>query len=207
MSADDRIRVLEKAHEDVVNERDRLRSARAAFTSRLGPLPASAAIVIGLAGSVADKLNPLWIVEAAVLLGLLIVISAVYSGLRPYRLIRAEVQGDGRQLGFDVERSDYEAWLDSKIALEQSIYGPLRRRQKVSLALDVGDLQEAFDVERSAFVGVQLLFAEIIFVLVAGLALSDASFAVQAGVGGLFAFVTLAGLILARRYLGLFKTS
>jgi hypothetical protein len=75
-----RAEILEKAYADLVGERDRLRDARAGFTARLGPLPAAAAIVIGLAGSAAGKANVWWIVEAAVMLALLIFVSTVYSG-------------------------------------------------------------------------------------------------------------------------------
>jgi hypothetical protein len=46
MSSPDRVAVLEKAYTDLVSERNRLRDARASFTGRLGPLPASAAIAI-----------------------------------------------------------------------------------------------------------------------------------------------------------------
>jgi hypothetical protein len=76
---------------DLVSERNRLRDARANLSGRLAPLPASAAIAIGLVGSAATKVNPLWIVEAAALLGAIVSISTVYSGLRPYRLIRGEL--------------------------------------------------------------------------------------------------------------------
>ena len=59
MSGADNISVLEKAYMDLVSERDRLPDTRASFTGRLGPLPASAAIVIGLVGTAATNVNVL----------------------------------------------------------------------------------------------------------------------------------------------------
>jgi hypothetical protein len=179
-----RTEILEKAYTDLVGERDRLRDARAGFTARLGPLPAAAAIVIGLAGSAAGKANAWWIVEAAVLLALLIFVSTAYSGLPPYRLLRGEHQksfepGPGRsgeQLAFGRGAPDLETWLMRKIELEQKICGPLERTQPFCLKMDVKTLQEALDVERSAFVLVQLIFAEIILVLVCGLAMRGVAF-------------------------------
>jgi hypothetical protein len=210
MPTDDRIEILEKASTDLVGERDRLRDARAGFTGRLGPLPAAAAIVIGLAGSAAGKANAWWIAEAAVMLALLIFVGTTYSGLRPYRLFRAAHQrffepgpaASGRQLTFGLGAPDLETWLKQKIELEQQLCGPLEPTQPVSLRLNVENLQEALNVERWAFVLVQLLFAEIILVLVAGLAMRGVAFPVQAGLGGGVALATAAGLLVARHRWG-----
>jgi hypothetical protein len=208
-----RAEILEKAYADLVGERDRLRDARAGFTARLGPLPAAAAIVIGLAGSAAGKVNVWWIVEAAVMLALLIFVSTVYSGLRPYRLLRAIHQRSfepglapsGDRLTFGLGAPDPQTWLKQKIELEQKICGALQRTQPFCLGMDVKNLQEALDVERSAFVLVQLLFAEIILVLVFGLAMRGVAFPVQAGIGGAIALATAAGLVLARRRWGFLR--
>jgi hypothetical protein len=62
-------------------------------------------------------------------------------------------------------------WLEERIGQEQRLYGPLRTSQRTWPTLKPKDLQQAFDVERWVFVIVQLLFAAIILVLVAGLAL------------------------------------
>jgi hypothetical protein len=62
--------------------------------------------------------------------------------------------------------------------------------------LDVTNLQDALDVERSAFMLAQILFVELIFVLVAGIAMRDVVFTVQIGIGGGIALVTLGGLLL-----------
>jgi hypothetical protein len=213
MASPERIEILEKAYSDLVGERDRLRDARAGFTARLGPLPAAAAIVIGLAGSAAGKADVWWIVEAAVMLALLIFISTAYSGLPPYRLLRAAHQRffepgpvePVEQLAFGLGARDPETWLERKIKLEQKICGPLQRTQPACLSLDVKNLQEALNVERSAFVLVQLLFAEIILVLVCGLAMRHVDFPVQAGIGGGIALATAAGLVLARRRWGFLR--
>jgi hypothetical protein len=211
MSSPDRVAVLEKAYTDLVSERNRLRDARASFTGRLGPLPASAAIAIGLVGSAATEVNPMWVVEAAALLAAIVLISIVYSGLRPYRLIRGEVQAEyeprgrgnpgrpdagGERFACGVDVDSSTLWLEKKIELEERICGRLSRGQRFSLSLDVTNLQDALDVERSAFMLVQILFVELIFVLVAGIAMRDVVFAVQIGIGGGIALVTLGGLLL-----------
>ena len=205
--------ILEKAYTDLVGERDRLRDARAGFTARLGPLPAAAAIVIGLAGSAAGKADTWWIVEAAVMLALLIFVSTAYSGLPPYRLLRAVHQrsfepgadAPGDPLTFGLGAPGPQTWLKKKIDLEQEICGPLQRDQPVCLRMDVENLQEALNVERWAFVLVQLLFAEIILVLVCGLAMRGAPFPVQAGIGGAIALATAAGLFVAYRRWGFLR--
>lgn len=146
---------LRLVHEDVVGERDRLRSARAAITSQLGPLPASAGIVIGLIGGLDHRVEHGFLIAAGVLFGLVILISVRYSRLAPYRVLRsrrvlgeqsgAERLGgstpvktsDKREpepqyIGSTVDRSLEPAdWLAKKIALEEQIYGPFRTNQRV----------------------------------------------------------------------------
>ena len=145
--------------------------------------------------------------EAFALLAAIVSISSVYSGLRPYRLIRGKLQREidpGRpdpdrgELGFGVVNvHDPALWLKEKIDLEQKICGPLREEQTFSLSRDVVNLQDALDVERSAFLVVQILFAEILLLLVAGIAMRGVVFAAQIGVGGGIALVTVVGLLLA----------
>jgi hypothetical protein len=201
--------VLRAAHKDLVAERDRLRDARASFTSRLGPLPPSAAIAISLTGSVVEDVSVIWLAVATALLGVMVLISALYSGLKPYRLLRGEKQsglekqrnvalsnGDTSQLGFGLAAQDEVAWLQAKIKLEQSLYGGLRKDPRFLLSRKVGDLQQGLDVERSAFNVVQFLFVAIIVVLVLGVALRDESFVAWIVVGS-----TLLALGIAR-YLG-----
>jgi hypothetical protein len=76
--ASENLETLKLRYQQVLAERDRLRSARAGVTSRLGPLPASAAIVIGLAGGVAHGVDPGYLIAAAILLFVLIVFRTVY---------------------------------------------------------------------------------------------------------------------------------
>jgi hypothetical protein len=205
MTSPERTEVLEHVYRDLVSERDRLRNARAGLTSRLGPLPASAAIVIGLAGTAAGKVHSVWILEAAGLLALLMSISTVYSGLRPYRLLRARHQqhfDPGRAeaatgLGFGINAQNRETWLNQKIKLEQALCGPLQIRQGFSLSLRAHSLQKALDVERSAFALVQLLFVEIVAVLVTGLAMRDVAVHVQKVVASWIALATVVALVVA----------
>jgi hypothetical protein len=151
----------------------------------------------------------MWVVEAAALLAAIVLLSTVYSGLRPYRLIRGgapreyESRGPGNpgrpdpddeRFAFGVDVDNSTLWLEKKIELEERICGRLSEEQRFSLSLDVTNLQDALDVERSAFMLAQILFVELIFVLVAGIAMRDVVFAVQIGIGGGIALVTLGGL-------------
>jgi hypothetical protein len=173
--ASENLETLKLRYQQVLAERDRLRSARAGVTSRLGPLPASAAIVIGLAGGVAHGVDPGYLIAAAILLFVLIVFRTVYSGLSPYRILLAKklgIQKDQpeRFVGTTVDSSRQEQWLKERICQEGGIYGQLRTQQGFTLTRQPNDLQEAFDVQRWVLIVVQLWFALIILVLVAGLA-------------------------------------
>jgi hypothetical protein len=200
----DRLRTLKLVHEDIVGERDRLRSARAAITSQLGPLPASAGIVIGLVGSLDHRVERGFLIAAGALFGLVMLVSIRYSRLAPYRVLRArrvlrdrqsgaECPGDSMPMesgdkgepepwyiGSTVDRSLKPAdWLTRKIALEEQIYGSLRKDQRVGLrrcikrlacpSRNVTDLQGSFDVELTALNIVQGLFACIVIVLLIGI--------------------------------------
>jgi hypothetical protein len=184
----DRLEVLKQVHQEVVTERDRLRDARAGFTSRLGPLPASAAIVIGLTGATANKVDDGWILAAGVLFGCLVVVSTLYSGLPPYRVMRGQLQREEKldkwpgtpevaSFGFGRDAYKLSEWLKAKIELEERLCGALpceqfslfRRPRNFSLTRQPEDLQKALDVERSAFIVVQTLFVAIIGVLIAGI--------------------------------------
>ena len=181
---------LELAHEDVVAERDRLRSARAAISSRLGPLPASAGIVIGLVGGLDHRVERGFLIAAIVMFALVMLVSIRYSRLPPYRLLRARrvLPDDAHKtageaptyLGSTVARqTDAALWLSRKIDLDGRIYGPLRKYQGVNFRTfleglrssppEVDDLQTAFDVELTALNVVQALYAGIVVVLVIGI--------------------------------------
>jgi hypothetical protein len=170
-SVNDQLRVLRLRYQDVLTERDRLRNARASVTSQLGPLPASAAIVIGLAATVADKVEMWALISAGGLMLGIVALSMLYSGLRPYRIMRARAEGKrSADLGSPVLPEDDEAgWLDAKIKLEQTIYGELDTRQRPSLWLRPKDLQQAFRVERTLLNIVQFLFVLVIIDLLLGI--------------------------------------
>jgi hypothetical protein len=178
---EERVQVLKQVYDDVLTERDRLRDARAGFTSRLGPLPASAAIVIGLTGATADQVDRGWIAFAGVLFVLLVLVSTVYSGLAPYRLIRGPLQRkedrwpgspDVTSFAFGRDANNLAEWLEAKIALEERVCGELPSEQRFSLIRRPTNLQQALDVERSAFIVVQILFVAIILTVVLGVVVS-----------------------------------
>lgn len=173
---------LTLAYEDIVHERDRLRDARASVTSQLGPLPASAGIAVSLVGTLADGVNDGWLIVAAGLFVLLVVISMRYSGLWPYRRLRAKYERElaGRR---DAEpkgtvqphklgcREDVSAreWLEHAIQLERRIYGPLRiGRPPIRLPFKIANLQDGFDAERTGLYAVQLVFVGVIVALIIG---------------------------------------
>jgi hypothetical protein len=163
----DRLKLLELKHGDLSNERDRLRSARAGVTGRLGPLPASAGIVIGLAGAVADRIDEWAIWTAGGLFVAIILMSWFNSSLPPYRALRADhVKKRGYHL--DDPALDAVAWLYRKISLEHDIYGKLGEQTSWT-TLRPNTLQQAFDIERRALNIVQGLFALIILVLLAAI--------------------------------------
>jgi hypothetical protein len=169
------LELLKRRYAEVCAERDRLRNARGGVTARLGPLPASAAIVIGLVGAAAHRVDRGYLIAAGLLFVALIEISARYSSLAPYRMLLAKrhdahPETRERYVASTVDPSlGYARWLDKRTREEEQIYGPLRSRQPFTLTRDPQDLQEAFDVERSASNVVQYLFAAIILVLLAGL--------------------------------------
>src|SRR2546421_6463317 len=89
----ERIEVLKLVLADVEAERDRLRSARASFSTRLGPLPASVAVVTGIAAAAAGKVDLLFAILAGVVFAGVLAVSIFFGGLKPYREIRAVYQG------------------------------------------------------------------------------------------------------------------
>ena len=69
--------------------------------AQLGPLPASAAIVIGLAGTVADKVEQWALISAGGLFAAIVIVSMLFGSLRPYRILRARRSGsEARTLAF-----------------------------------------------------------------------------------------------------------
>jgi hypothetical protein len=163
------LKLLELRHGEITHERDRLRSARAAVTGGLGPLPASAAIVLGLAGTVADRI-PSWALWITLGLFLTIIAFSILSSrLPPYRVLRARtISREGHNL--DDPRLTPAEWLARSIKLEQDIYGRLGAPTKWN-TLRPKTLQQGFDLERRALNLVQVLFAGIILVLLLGILL------------------------------------
>jgi hypothetical protein len=124
---------LTRASQDIINERDRLRSARASVTRQLGPLPASAGIAISLVGALArNAVSEAWLIVALSLLFVLVCVSIAYSLLPPYRKLRAKYEyelanevkvgsaadttrsGKSPKLGFD-EGASVGDWLEHMI--------------------------------------------------------------------------------------------
>jgi hypothetical protein len=138
-------------------------------------LPASAAVVTGLAGAIAE-VDPGYLIAAGALLFGLVVFSTLFSGLKPYRLLLADRRGakehkpDRWVATPTYEGLSHKGWLQARIHEEEAIYGPLRTKQEFKLTLSPRDLQEALDVERWVLVIVDLCSAVIILELVVGLA-------------------------------------
>src|SRR3712207_5327810 len=131
------------SYEQVVRERDRLRDARGAITRQLGPLPVAAGISTALVGAVADKPGkPVFLYLALCTLAVLVLVSFLYSGMRPYRQLRALHEEEWR-LGLEqrhpgilgkAERNDLPPevflgegdWYAEMLRLERKIYGESR---------------------------------------------------------------------------------
>ena len=179
---------LRLAYDDIVRERDRLRSARASVTRQLGPLPASAGIAISVVGALArGRVDELWLIVALALLLLLVVVSVLFSVLAPYRRLRAQCEDElareaaggqaaqptaeaaEHKLGFNVNLPE-EVWLRHMVELERRIYGPLRTTDRpFRHPFKIKNLQDGFDAERTGLYLVQLLFVALIAALVIAL--------------------------------------
>jgi hypothetical protein len=172
-----RVEILKLVLADVEKERDRLRNARASWTARLGPLPASAAVVTGIVAAAQGKVDWWWAAAAGLIFIALLAVSLSFSGLKPYRELRRDYQRQfdpswgGRWVGFRRDESALADWLLSKIKLEERIYGSVAERRRWWPTRKAGSLSEALDSERAAANIVQALFVLIFVVLVIGIAL------------------------------------
>jgi hypothetical protein len=173
------VEVLRLVLTDVEKERDRLRDARASWTARLGPLPASAAVVTGFVAAKAGEVDWWWAAAAGLLFVLLLAVSVGYSGLRPYRELRhcpQEVlypEWSKQGFGFRPQEDDLATWLEMKIKLEDLICGaPGERRSRLMPTREVESLTHALNVERAAANIVYALSLVIFVVLVVGTAVS-----------------------------------
>jgi hypothetical protein len=177
------LKLLELRYQDAINERDRLRSARADVTKRLGPLPASAGIVVGLAATASSNIADwaFWVI--GVLFAAIVVISERGSHIPPYRELRAQRldsragpgpadsigQRDACPNEYTVDDPDLDAsgWLRQMICLERDVYEG--RHSDDSAATRRQTLQQAFNLERRALTRVEYLFAAMVLVVVAGI--------------------------------------
>jgi hypothetical protein len=179
---DDGLAALELAYGQAAHERDRLRAARAFFARQLGPLPAFAGVSAALVGAFSDKIqHRLWMWIALGFLGLLILVSFVYSGLPAYRQLRAErerrwreeLEKDfaeaaerAREAGLRVEDVlEPEDWYVAQIKLERGLYGDPGRRNRLMLpswSLEDTDLLDQLDRERTGLFVSQVLFLVVI---------------------------------------------
>src|SRR5215217_1999235 len=97
-TGDDGLAALALAYRQTIEERDRLRGARAFFARQLGPLPAFAGVSAALVGAFSDEIeHRLWMWIALGDLALLILVSFLYSGLPAYRQLRAHREGGWRK--------------------------------------------------------------------------------------------------------------
>lgn len=190
-SGDDGVASLKLAYEQIVQERDRLRTARAFFARQLGPLPAFGGISVAIVGAFSEKFNHslfVWIAFAVLLV--LIVVSMVFSGMPAYRHLRAENEddwrqhlrtcfedeaGEARKLGMRVEDMlSPRDWYIAQIQLERDLcYGssrvPARRNRFLLPRWDAKNtnLQDLLDRERTGLFGAQFLFLVVIGLLLA----------------------------------------
>jgi hypothetical protein len=184
---DEDLSALRLAYEQAVEERDRIRGARAFFARQLGPLPAFAGISAAVVGAFSQKIeHRLWLWLALGVLGLLILVSCLYSSLPAYRHLRAHYENEWRkELGkkFRVkaqpaggeklkveDRLHPEDWYIAQIDLERTLYGEPRKKNRLMLPswkLKGADLQDQLDRERTGLIGAQVLFLVVIGFLLA----------------------------------------
>ena len=144
------LETLRLVYADLINERDRLRDARRSITAQLGPLPASAGLIIGLFAAFGDiESGRMTLLYGLALLPFLLVMLVSTLALRrnPYRkLTKREPQtAEGDDL------LPEEEWLTQRIALERRSYV---------------DLEHDFEEERTSLLRVQVLLgAEVVYLV------------------------------------------
>jgi hypothetical protein len=124
---------------------------------------------------------------ALVVLGVLIVVSLLYSGMPAYRHLRAYHESEWREhlkrefaaeaaraesAGLQVEDElPPEQWYTEQIKLERRLYGPPREKSRIRLLprwrVDDTDLQDLLDRERIGVYVSQSLFLVVIALLLA----------------------------------------
>jgi hypothetical protein len=164
---DEQIELLKLKLEDVEKERNRLRDARPSFTARLGPLPASAAVVTGIIASAAGEVDWWYAAGAGLVFAVLLTVSTWFGGLKPYREFRGR-----KSIVFRPDHTNLEQWLKEKIDFEQRVYGkPAEPKYQRWPARRPGTLTQALNSERAAANIVQALSVVILAILVVGIAI------------------------------------
>jgi hypothetical protein len=136
-------------------------------------LPASAAIAIGLFGSLGNRVPQWSLITAISLLAAMVVIGVVYDNFPPYRVLRARAaKALGRgpfELGHDREMNEAE-WLKHAIDVERRLYGRFPEKHRIvrAWARKGSTLQEYYEAERTAGYLVRIAFVLIIIDLVIG---------------------------------------
>jgi hypothetical protein len=164
----DEVDALKLEYDYVRAENLRLRDGRATITSRLGPLPIGAAVVAGLVtGFTTETRENVWLWLALAVFFALVIVSILYSSMKPYRVIRHEKETKGAVPARS--KSSPREWYKAAIALEEEIYGKpnsdtgIRRHLP---AAEINGLQDGYDRERSGLFIVQFLFAVVIVLLI-----------------------------------------
>ena len=161
----DRTEALRLEYEYIRNENLRLRDGRASLTRQLGPLPISAAIVAGLVTGFTSEVHEnafLWL--ALVIFVVLVVVSILYAGMKPYRVLRHD-----KEAAFPRSTQSPAGWYENAIRMEEAIYGEPHQGKGLRSHLpssDVRDLQDGYDRERSGLFIVQGLFALVVILLI-----------------------------------------
>lgn len=178
---DDGLGVLKAAYEDIRRENERLRDARASVTRQLGPLPLSAAVVAGLVTGFAppgkQPIQHTWmLVAAGGLFAALVLLSILYSNLKPYRQLRAKKEESLKrpdQIVDQLLNPPHQAasprieaeWYSGMIRLEREVRGEPRSKWH-RFPWGTQSLVDGFDKERTGLVLVQGLFAAVIVFLI-----------------------------------------
>lgn len=148
------LETLRLVYADRVNERDRLRDARREVTARLGPIPASAGVIIALFAALGLRFERWW---AALLFGLalipfawVMVISARALREKPYRQLAADDAEVSRAAGEQDSLAEQD-WLELMIAYERKTFPKL---------------EKLFERERDSLLRVQVLLGTEVVILV-----------------------------------------
>ncbi len=172
-----RLEVLKLVLADVERERDRMRDARASFTVRLGPLPASVGVVTGIIAAAAGKVAWQYVAGAGVILAIIVAVSVRFMGLKPYRVLRSEAQPefdpewDQQSMRFREGEENVGEWLEQKIRLEAEVYGLPGERNRWWPKWEPKTLVEGLNSERWAANVVHALVVGVFIVLIAGIAI------------------------------------